>query len=81
MMINLIERFKAHLQAREDALRCFCDRGVQVEGWFKGEMLVFLEKEIANDRVQDFDREVRINPDGERVDFLVAVCLAFVCAS
>jgi hypothetical protein len=72
MMINLIDRFKVHLQAREDALRCFCDRASQVEGWFKGEMFVFLQKEMANNHeriVQNFDREVKI--DGKRVDFSV----------
>ena len=52
----------------DDALRCFCDRGVQVEGWFKGEMLAFLERERA-----DFDREVKIGPDRKKIDFQVTL--------
>jgi hypothetical protein len=66
MMINLINQFKEHLQPREDAFRCFCDRGVQVEGWFKGEMLTFLGKERAN-----FDREVKSGQENKKIDFLV----------
>jgi hypothetical protein len=65
-MINLVDRFKEHLQARGDALRCFCERGVQVEGWFKGEMIAFLDNERA-----DFDREVECGQGRKKIDFQV----------
>jgi hypothetical protein len=67
-MINVVTRFKEHLRTREDGLRCFCTQGVQVEGWFKGEMLAFLCKEGA-----DFDREVKIGPDKKKIDFQVTL--------
>lgn len=67
-MINLIERFKKHLQAREDALRSFCDRGVQVEGWFKGEMIAFLDKERV-----DFDPEVKFGSGRRKIDSRVTL--------
>jgi len=72
MMINLVDRLKVRLQAREDALRCFCDQAVQVESWFKGEILVFLKEEMTNGRIQNFDREVKMDPLGKKkVDFSV----------
>jgi hypothetical protein len=70
-MICLIERFRKHLEVKEDALRSFCHRGVQVEGWFKGEMIAFLHKEGIH-----FDREVKFGSDKKdrkKIDFQVTL--------
>lgn len=71
-MRQLIDRFKTYLQVRTDALRCFCRWGVQVEGWFKGEMLAFLDQQLRDGIIEELGREVRIDPLLRgRIDFMV----------
>jgi hypothetical protein len=67
----LVSDFKKVLDDHEELLKCFCRKGVQLEGWLKGELLYFFEKEKKK-VILDFDREVTI-PIGRKVDFRITV--------
>lgn len=56
----LVSDLRDTLDKRLNQLRCFCDKGVQVEGWLKGEMLYFLDNEVRKNVIKGFDREVWI---------------------
>jgi hypothetical protein len=60
-LLQLVSDFRSTLDNHLEQLKCFCNRGVQVEGWLKGEMLFFLGEEVKRSVIEDFDREVRIN--------------------
>ena len=64
-------RFKENLDAHEELLKCFCQHGVQLEGWLKGELLYFLHNEKSMGKIVDFDREVSLGKGREKVDFRV----------
>lgn len=69
---DLLFRFKKILDSKENILSCFCKYGIQSEGWLKGELLCFLDNEMAMGSLADFDREV--SPPGmgrKKVDFKV----------
>jgi hypothetical protein len=68
-MIELLPRLRAHFDTLEDRLICFTNMGVQVESWFKGELLTLLSSLRAQGRVTDFDREVRTQ--GGRIDLTI----------
>ena len=42
---ELISAFKKDLDSKHEQLNCFCKHGVQLEGWLKGELIYFLEKQ------------------------------------
>ena len=67
-MVELVRRFQEALDARRDILECFCNHGVQLEGWLKGELLYFLDAEKAGGRLYDFDREVSFGQGRKRID-------------
>lgn len=67
-MLELVGRFRQILDRREGILKCFCDQGVQVEGWLKGELLYFLDLEQRAGRLAEFDREVAIGVGRKKVD-------------
>lgn len=71
----LVRRFGDALSGNLCQLRCFHVYGVQVEGWFKGELLYFLDSEKKMGTVADFDREVRIDLGmrQKRVDLKVSL--------
>ena len=57
-MKRLLPYLRSHFDALESRMVCFCEQGVQLEGWFKGELL-FLLRQLAKDQiVRSFDREV-----------------------
>ena len=70
---TMIGRLMCVLEQKEEQLRCFKELGVQVEGWFKGELLYFLEKEKKAGRISRFDREVTVAVDkgNKKVDFKI----------
>ena len=70
-MIDLVRRFQETLDARRDILECFCNYGVQVEGWLKGEFLYFLDAEKARGRLYYVDREVSFGQGGRRIDIKI----------
>jgi len=67
-MIELVKRFQEVLDVRPGILECFCDHGVQLEGWLKGELLYFLDAEKAGGRLYDFDREVSFGQGRRKID-------------
>jgi len=58
-MERLVPHLRDHFDPLQDRLLCFAKYGVQTEGWFKGEMLFFLDKLVERGIVTTFDREVR----------------------
>jgi hypothetical protein len=71
---GLVRKFAQVLDYKEGHLHCFCNQGVQVEGWLKGELLYFLNCEKENGRLAGFDREVPIAIGGRRkVDLKVQI--------
>ena len=53
---SLILRLKIFFKTKGKTLKCFSKYGVQVEGWFKGELLHFLHREKKVGKIVDFDR-------------------------
>lgn len=49
-----------HLNGLQDRLQSFCRHGVQLEGWFKGELLTLFDRLQAERIIGDLDREVRL---------------------
>lgn len=71
---ELVGRLRGHLAERPAPLHAFLRHGAQVEGWFKGEMLCFLEGERAAGRIANVEREA-IAPgprSRRRIDYRVA---------
>jgi hypothetical protein len=56
---HLISLLRLHFDSLEDRMRCFATLGVQVEGWFKGELLLALNSCREKEAIQGFDREVK----------------------
>jgi len=72
-MNNLIPALAAHFDKLQDRMKCFHKYGVQVEGWFKGELLLALDSHVSSGVIQSFDREVRIGRSRKRVDLKVTI--------
>ncbi len=70
-MIELVKRFQEVLDSRRDILECFCNYGVQLEGWLKGELLYFLDTEKTVGHLHDFDREVSFGHGRRKVDITI----------
>lgn len=69
---DLVARFKQGFEAHEGHLKSFCNHGVQLEGWLKGEFLSFLDQQKAQGAIVSFDREEKVSSDKrKRVDFKV----------
>lgn len=56
-MKTLVSRFAEYLKKSERQLGCFHKYESQVEGWFKGELLCFLDHEKLEGRLLNFERE------------------------
>lgn len=59
-MIELIPLLRRHLDPLEVRSASFLRHAVNLEGWFKGELLVALDTLSATGAVAAFDREVRM---------------------
>jgi hypothetical protein len=59
-MENLLAKIKTHFDILDDRLKCFSALGVQVEGWFKGELLFLLSKLKNEGLINAYDREIKI---------------------
>ena len=68
-LVNLIKKFKQYLDLKEELLNAFCDYGVQLEGWFKGELLFFFDKLKSSKELNDFDREIKSPTLNNKIDF------------
>lgn len=79
-MEKLLSDFKKVLDAKKEVLECFCKYGVQIEGWFKGEFLSFLDgQKNQENKISDFDREVPIGIGRRKVDFKVKPTTETLC--
>jgi hypothetical protein len=65
----IILLLKEYLDTKKDILSCFSDQGVQLEGWFKGELLYFLSTLKKTGQLYDFDREVKSPVANKKIDF------------
>jgi hypothetical protein len=70
---SLVFRFKEVLDSKEGILKCFAKYEIQVEDWFKGEFIYFLDNEKAMGRLLDFEREVPLGVGKKKVDFRVEI--------
>lgn len=68
-MQHLLEHLRAQFDPLDDRMRSFARHGVQLEGWFKGELLVALDSLKAAGVIKKFDREVK-RPEG-RIDLVI----------
>ena len=69
--VDLFVRFKAVLESREKLLRCLCRYGVQTEGWFKAELLCFLDNEKQTERISDLKPEAPTGVGRHKIDFKI----------
>ena len=60
-MKALVSRFAEYLRRSEQQLQCFHKYESQVEGWFKGELICFLDQEKLAGRLAGFERERESN--------------------
>jgi len=82
-MILLVSRFAEYLRMREQQLRCFHKYELQVEGWFKGEMLCFLDQEKQAGRLPDFklEKKLYVHVGDKRKRISVDIALQFESGS
>lgn len=65
MYINhVLKSFANHLDQCESQLRCFNQLEMQVEGWFKGELLSFLNEKQNLGEINSLKREAALPVDG-----------------
>lgn len=76
-MKALISRLAEYLRRSEQQLRCFHTYESQVEGWFKGELLCFLDREKRTGRLPNFEREKKLYVGDERNRIQVDMMLQF----
>lgn len=62
-IIDLIQEFNEYLHTRKSILNCFSKYGIQVEGWFKGELLAYLDKKLQEGSIVGVDREISFSTD------------------
>ena len=72
-MNRIITSIQQHFLGLEDRLRAFTKQGVQVEGWFKGEMLCLLDVLKQTKSIYNFDREVTYGQSRRKADFGVQI--------
>ncbi len=68
-LIEINLRFKDYLNSKEGILRCFNSQEVQLEGWFKGELLYFLSNLKDLKEVNNFNKEVKSPVSNQKIDF------------
>jgi len=62
-MQKIVKKLGHEFDRMQDRMRVFCEQGVQVEGWFKGEFLYCLNLLAEEGSISSFDRE-RKGPSG-----------------
>ncbi len=71
-MKDLVSKLAEYLRRSEQQLRCFHKYESQVEGWFKGELLCFLDRENRTGRLHNFEREKSGDDESrERTDIVL----------
>lgn len=70
-MITLLPELTQHLEPLQDRLSCFCEYGIQAEGWFKAELLTLFATLLRRGEIDALDREVR--QPGGKIDLYLEV--------
>ena len=71
-MKTLVSRLAEYLRRSEQQLKSFHTYESQVEGWFKGELLCFLDREKRTGRLHKFEREKSGDDEsGKRTDIVL----------
>jgi len=70
---TILPRIKKHFDALQDRLLCFREQEVQVEGWFKGEMLFLLSGLKREGVIEGFGREAGNQQGRTKVDLTIAL--------
>ncbi len=70
-MIELMPKLRNHFDPLLSQFICFCKHGVQLEGWFKGELLTALEQLEQKGGSTKFNREIRIG--AKRIDIKIVI--------
>lgn len=68
-ILDLVTSFRNTMEAHREHLKCFCAHGVQLEGWFKGEFIRFLDQYKSMTKIINFDREEPAGKGRRKVDF------------
>jgi len=70
-MKALVSRLAEYLRRSEQQLRCFHKYESQVEGWFKGELICFLEQERLAGHLSDFKPERLVGIGKTKIDIVL----------
>jgi len=73
----LVSRFAEYLKMFKQQLQCFHKCESQVEGWFKGELLCFLDQEKLGGRLPNFEQEKKLYVGVKRNRVNVDIMLQF----
>lgn len=68
-LVKIIYLLRNYLDTKKEILTCFCSHGVQLEGWFKGELLFFFSNLKSSKDILDIDREVKSPVANNKIDF------------
>lgn len=66
---ELLSPLTAHFNALTNRMVSFHKHGTQIEGWFKGELLTFLDSCVSSRKLAKLDREIK-TPSG-RIDIAI----------
>lgn len=77
-LLNIVLHFRRIMERHQKHLEHFCDHGVQLEGWLKGEFLCFLEDYKSMVGMVNFDREVRFGGSKRKIDFCLEIPAAIL---
>jgi len=69
---DLVAQLKSAFLVRQEILSCFARQGIQVEGWFKGELLYFLECQCQVQKRFGFEREKLIGSGRRKADLVLS---------
>lgn len=75
-MIELLKYIKLHFESKSNYFEIFSKVDTRVEGWFKAELLILLEKLLQENRISSYKREFYIKKnEGQRnsIDFQITL--------
>lgn len=70
-LLNIVLELKNHFDGKKEIMGCFCNQGVQLEGWLKGELLYLFSNFKKSGDLSDFDREVKSPISNQKIDFRI----------
>lgn len=67
-VLDGITRFRSTLDAHTKQFECFDKHAIQVEGWLKGEIVLFFDNEKTGKKLGEFETEVGSGSGRKKVD-------------